>query len=98
MTGWGIEFVCFISQITMVNKRDNGLDNISGLLIIYMIFGHFCGFCGLGGVFDYVFLRMLEILMFWFFFKSGMFYREREIKDVVSGGVKSSLFRLPYLQ
>ena len=94
MTGWGIEFVCFISQITMVNKRDNGLDNISGLLIIYMMWVHLCALCD----FQRVPWHVLEFFMFWFFFKSGMFYREREIKDVVSGGVKSSLFRLPYLQ
>ena len=97
MTGWGIEFVCFISQITMVNKRDNGLDNISGLLIIYMMWVHLCALCDLWD-FQRVPWHVLEFFMFWFFFKSGMFYRERKIKDVVSGGVKSSLFRLSYLQ
>lgn len=74
-----------------MKQRNSSLDNISGLLIIYMILWHICQWCNLSYLFDNVFLQMLSFFMFWFFFKSGIFYHERTSKKIIMGGGKKLL-------
>ena len=52
--------------------RRNDLDLVGGLLIIHMIFYHICQRANL----DYYIDGILVIMMPWFFFKSGMFFRK----------------------
>ena len=71
-----------------MNIRDKSLDNIAGILIIYMIIIHICQMCKLTFVFDYSLFRIFSFFMFWFFYKSGMFYRQKTIKEVLYTGCK----------
>lgn len=65
--------------------RQNFLDGLAGLLIIDMVLGHIVGFAGLT---DSSWLRPLSFFMFWFYFKSGMFYRPKERMQIMMGGGK----------
>ena len=65
--------------------RQNFLDGLAGLLIIDMILGHIVGFAGLT---DSSWRRPLSFFMFWFYFKSGMFYRPKERMQIIMGGGK----------
>lgn len=50
-----------------------------------MIFGHVISWCSLNDSLFYIWLdRLLFCFMPWFFFKSGMFYKKRHIKEVVN--------------
>lgn len=52
-------------------------------MIIYMIFGHIISWCSLNDSLVYTWLdRLLFYFMPWFFFKSGMFYKNQSIKQV----------------
>lgn len=78
-------------------NRTEFLDNINGLLIINMIFlVHLASFSGVNETPLIVYLRItMGFFMSWFFFKAGMFYHRRPIRDVL----RSSYRRLivPYL-
>ena len=70
----------------MPKTRYEYLDNLSGVLIIFMIlFYHLPLFCGLGETCPFVILRsFFDFFMAWFFFKSGMFFKEnRSIREEV---------------
>lgn len=65
-----------------MKTRDTSLDAICGILIIHMIIGHLFEWSSLTDTKYY--LGQQKIFFFfmpWFFFKSGMFYREKEIKQ-----------------
>ena len=67
------------------NKRVSHIDAVSGLLIIYMIIIHVIQFSKFTTA-----LRLLYPLSFfmsWFFFKSGMFYKDKTHKKILTGGV-----------
>ena len=78
-------------------NRTDFLDNINGLLIINMIFFvHLASFCEVNHSLPIIYLRMsMGFFMSWFFFKAGMFYRRKPLREVV----RSSCRRLivPYL-
>ena len=67
--------------------RQNFLDGLAGLLIIDMILGHIVGFAGST---DSSWLQPLSFFMFWFYFKSGMFYRPKERMQIIMGGGEGS--------
>lgn len=77
----------------MAKQREHSLDAVCGLLIIYMIYGHICLWTGVEQV--EIFPRLLFFFMPWFFFKSGMFYKPRPLKDELSGGARRLL--VPYV-
>lgn len=57
-----------------MKQRDNSIDIIAGILILYMILGHCMQSAGMG---EYTFNRPMIFLGFfmpWFFFKSGMYF------------------------
>lgn len=62
--------------------RDEGLDAIAGLLIVYMIFGH-C--CQIADARDFLFYKtsnkFLFFFMAWFYWKAGMFHRNNSLKE-----------------
>lgn len=62
--------------------RSIDLDAIHGLLILYMMFMHLLGFAiGTSSKFYYPLTHFLSFFMAWFYFKAGMFYRERSFVD-----------------
>lgn len=63
-----------------MDKRLNHIDNIAGLLIIYMILYHIMQF---SDVSQPLFMRPLFFFMPWFFFKAGMFHKEKSVKQVL---------------
>lgn len=77
--------------------RDNSIDCISGVLILYMIYRH----CLLAGslltplIDDTIFNYPLLFFMAWFFFKAGMYHRDSEMKDVLKRATDRLL--VPYL-
>ncbi len=72
-------------------KRVAYVDEISGLLIVYMILLHIFQFCGMSDMLNSCLMQILSFFMFWFFYKSGMFYREKTCKDILLGGGKKLL-------
>lgn len=71
----------------MVKIRDNSLDAVAGLMILYMMFIHI----GQPETFKngaYILLRFFFFFMAWFYFKTGMFYRERSLCDEWQLGIK----------
>lgn len=76
--------------------RQYFVDNLSAILITYMIFVvHLTYFCHIDGLVFKVADCLFYFFMSWFFFKSGMFYKEKPVKDVL----KSTFRRLivPYI-
>ena len=67
-------------------KRNPIIDNIAGILIIYMIVIHVCQWCGIKDIVSSIYMQPLSFFMFWFFYKSGMFYKEKTCKEILLGG------------
>lgn len=67
--------------------RNNSLDAVCGLFIIYMIIGHAFQF---SGIWNDTFYQCANSILFcfmpWFFFKSGMFHKERPVAEVAQNG------------
>ena len=75
-------------------KRIFYLDNVCGVLMFQVILGHQVGFCKYSNtIFDYVYIT-LSFFMFWFFFKGGMMFRDRNVMDTVKSSARRLL--LPY--
>lgn len=68
---------------TRLNSKQDHIVYAHGLMILHMMFFHFCVSTIYGSQLYYTILHPLSFFMAWFFFKSGMFYKEREIKDVL---------------
>lgn len=72
-----------------MNKRVYYLDNLSGLLICYMMLNHVLLMGQVDSSVDNILLEPLQFFMFWFFFKSGMFYTPKNYKQLfIRGGAK----------
>lgn len=72
-----------------MKKRDASLDSVAGLLIIYMILYHIFLGCGMAEALSSYWMLSLSFFMFWFFYKSGMFYKDKTCKEVLLGGVRN---------
>ena len=70
-------------------SRQRHIDAIAGLLIINMILGHCIQMTDCREIPLYSWMNALSFFMPWFFFKSGMFYREKSLKDTIYGGGKT---------
>lgn len=73
--------------------RDTSLDNVCAIMIIYMIYGHVCLWCGVKQ--NEILTRCLYFFMPWFFFKSGMFFREEPVRQTLLKGIKRLV--VPYI-
>ena len=74
-------------------KRLDYLDNIAGLLICYMMLMHILLWKTIPLENNSLWLEPLKFFMFWFFFKSGMFYKMRGTKEcVIWGGQEITLY------
>ena len=78
-----------------MKKRDASLDSVAGLLIIYMILIHIFQWSDLRDVIHSYWLLPLSFFMSWFFYKSGMFYKDKTCKELLVGGGKKLL--IPYV-
>ena len=70
-------------------ERQRSIDAVAGIMIIYMIAWHF-GILPKEKPFDCLFFFMP-----WFFYKSGIFYKKKNIRDYIIKGVKKLLY--PYV-
>lgn len=67
-------------------NRKSYIDQVSGVLILYMILYHILQWSGLKYVIDSYWMYPLSFFMFWFFYKSGMFYRQKTFKSKLTEG------------
>ena len=80
------------------NNRSVFLDNVCGVLILYMIFFHYLGFLGIPRYDNPIvsfFSDTFSFFMSWFFFKNGMFFRQGNTKNTIWTSTKRLLF--PFL-
>lgn len=77
-------------------KRIDYLDNLSGLLICYMMLNHILLRGLVNCSVDNIWLEPLQFFMFWFFFKSGMFYAPKISNDLFVRGGKLLIPLLVY--
>lgn len=82
-------------SIIAKKTRESYLDQISGLLIVYMIVYHILQWSDLNNVIHSLWMKPLSFFMFWFFYKSGMFYKKRTSKDILFWGGRKLL--VPFL-
>lgn len=73
-------------------SRDKSLDTISGILILWMIYEHYNVSSGLYLSFAPPFLFCF---MAWFFYKSGMFHKQKKDTKIVVQGWKRLI--IPYI-
>lgn len=70
-------------------KRNDAIDSVAGLLIIYMVFTHIMQIFGFADLKVYAILQnCLYFFMPWFFFKAGMFYRKDDNKVAIKKSIK----------
>jgi len=81
-----------------MKKRQVHLDNVSGLMICYMMLMHILLWKKIPLTNDSIWLEPLKFFMFWFFFKSGMFFKLKPTKDKIIGGQRNFLYHLSYFQ
>lgn len=80
-----------------MNKRVFYIDTLSGFLICYMMLYHILLRGLVNCSVDNIWLEPLQFFMFWFFFKSGMFYAPKISNDLfVRGGEKLLIPLLVY--
>lgn len=79
-----------------MNKRFFYIDTLSGLLICYMMLYHILLRGLVNCSVDNIWLEPLQFFMFWFFFKSGMFYAPKISNDLFVRGGESLIPLLVY--
>lgn len=62
-----------------MNDRKYYLDTVGGILLIHMIIGHCCQWSETFPIYQ-KFTYWLDFFMPWFFFKAGVFFKQRPIK------------------
>lgn len=79
-----------MQNTTMIEKRtvsrQSYIDEVSGLLIIYMIVYHIFQWCDMREINRSYWMLPLSFFMFWFFYKSGMLQKDRSPKETLLGG------------
>lgn len=70
-------------------KRNESIDSVAGIMILYMVFTHVCQHYHLEHSNFYMSLeRLLYFFMPWFYFKAGMFFKVGNSKDVIGKSAK----------
>ena len=71
------------------------LDNVCGIMIFQVILGHQVGMLGYhNAACDFIY-KTLSFFMFWFFFKGGMMFRNKNVIETIKKSAKRLL--VPYL-
>ena len=65
-----------------MRDRDNSIDVVAGLLIVHVILGHIFQWAHMNSFYAPV-NRVLIFFMPWFFFKSGMYFKDKPINQVL---------------
>ena len=65
-------------------RRQSHIDSVAGLLIIHMILGHCIQVTDSRDLTLYKWMQVLSFFIPWFFFKLGMFYKERKPVEVLN--------------
>lgn len=76
-----------------IESRQSHIDEVAGLLIIYMIVYHIFQWCDMPEMNHSYLMQPLSFFMFWFFYKSGMLYKGKTPKETLLGGGK---LMIPY--
>jgi len=76
--------------------RDHSIDAVAGILILFMILRHTLERTGMAECGLYEFTQFFFIIIPWFFFKGGMFFKPRDIKDCITKGATHLL--VPFLK
>ena len=67
-----------------MSERDKSIDQAGGIMLLMVMLGHVLDWCDLS---DTIFWNTLQLFLFfympWFFYKGGMFYKEKDIKKQV---------------
>lgn len=85
-----------ITPNVTVMERDESLDSLQGLLIVYMIMVHSFQWANIkGDSFNEVASYVMFFFMPWFFYKSGMFHKEMRNIDLLKKLTKKLL--IPYI-
>ena len=78
------EYVLNENNFRDMNEKDHNratyIDQISGLLIVYMILYHIFQWCDKRDFCHSYRMQPLSFFLFWLFYKSGMFYREKHVR------------------
>lgn len=71
------------------NSRNIYIDSACGILLIHMIIGHCCQWAGSNATtLYYKYTFCLGFFMPWFFYKAGIFYKTRPLKNVLIRSTK----------
>lgn len=75
-----------------MEKRDNSLDAVHGLMLSHMIILHTCGLSGVNqNQLSIVICNLLFCFMPWFYFKSGSFFKPIELRYMLYKDIKRLL-------
>ena len=77
-------------------NRSRIYDEIAGLLIIYMVIYHVMQWSGMQNSMGMEILSYLNFFMPWFFYKGGLFFKEREMLPALQKSFKRLI--LPYIE
>lgn len=77
-----------------MNGRLYYLDAVGGILLIHMIIGHCCQWSQTFSVYQ-TWTYWLDFFMPWFFFKAGMFFKQRPVKDELGKSFRRLI--IPYI-
>lgn len=81
----------------LLSGRDKYIDRISGIMILYMMLYHVFQWSDLSEINYSYWMIPLSFFMFWFFYKSGMFYQRKSSSEILCGGgekVDDSIYRI----
>lgn len=77
-----------------IATRQDHLDSAHGMMILYVMFFHLCASIIHNPNTSYLVLHPLSFFVAWFFFKSGMFYKEQKVSLGILNGLKKLI--VPY--
>ena len=84
-----------MEMIKTSQSHQTHIDCAQGLMILHMMLYHLCADTINNTPLHYHLLHPLSFFMAWFFFKSGMFYKEKKLKDTFLDGIRKCI--IPYI-
>lgn len=78
----------------MAKERLFYLDSVGAILLIHMIIGHCCQWSGTYSIYS-TYTYWLSFFMPWFFFKAGMFFKSRPMKEEIQKSFRRLM--IPYI-
>lgn len=75
-------------------KRLDYLDNVAGILISFMMLIHVLAWNVIPLRNDSLWLEPLQFFMYWFYFKSGMFFKQRTTRNFLNWGGQKTIISI----